>query len=88
MNKKAHEARTLLIAMMRTHETKNVKETGRKLIAMRNEVKQTLQTGTKPGGKAVTLSEKKELQKRLLYYRSELKQLVASSKIYKAEKRN
>ncbi|MFP3123582.1 hypothetical protein OH784_12640 [Ectobacillus funiculus] len=88
MNKKAHEARTILIKMMRTYQTKTVKETGYKLVTMRNEVKQTLQTGKNLNGKDITPSKKKELRKHLLHYRSELEKLIASSKVYKEEKGN
>jgi len=88
LNKKAHEARTILVTMMRTYQTKTVKETGYKLVTMRNEVKQTLQTGKNLNGKVVTPSKKKELRKLLLHYRSELEQLIINSKIYKEEKEN
>jgi hypothetical protein len=88
LNKKAHDAKNMLINMMRTYQTKTVKETGQKLVTIRNEIKQTLKTGKNPEGKVVTSSQTKELRKLLLHYREELEQLKLHTKIYKEEKGN
>jgi hypothetical protein len=86
LNKKAQDARNMLIHMMRTYQTKTVKETGQKLVTIRNEIKETLKTGKSPEGKVVSSSQTKELQKLLLHYREELERLKLHNKTYKEEK--
>jgi hypothetical protein len=86
LNKKGQDARKMLIKMMRTYQTKTVKETGKKLVTIRNEIKETLKTGKSPEGKAVSSSQTKELQKQLLHYREELERLKLHHKTYKEEK--
>ncbi|ANB58599.1 hypothetical protein GFC29_1400 [Anoxybacillus sp. B7M1] len=88
MNNKADDAKSMLIKMMRTYKTKTVRETGQKLVTMREEVKQALRTGKSLEGKVVTPSQTKELRKRLLHYREELERLKLYHKTYKEEKQN
>ncbi len=86
MNNEASKARTMLITMMKTYGTKSPKETGLKLVAMKNEVKQILQTGKSLEGDTVTPRQRKELKKRLLHYRDEIQNLKHHNKIYREEK--
>jgi hypothetical protein len=78
----------MLITMMKTYQTKTVRETGQKLVTMRNEIKQTLQTGKSLEGKVITPGQTRKLHKLLLHYRGELERLKSHNKTYKEEKGN
>ncbi|WP_028400246.1 hypothetical protein [Ectobacillus panaciterrae] len=86
MNNKASKARAKLITMMKTYGTKSPKETGLKLVTMREEVKQTLKAGKSLDGDAVTPSQRKDLKKLLLHYRGEIDNLKNFNKTYREEK--
>ncbi|MBO9128988.1 hypothetical protein [Bacillus sp. 165] len=86
MNNEASKARAMLITMMKTYGTKSPKETGLKLVAMRNEVKQVLESGRSLEGDAITSSQRKDLKKQLIHYRDEMQSLKNHNKIYQEAK--